>query len=191
MATIRSGNQAALLVVDVQVAVMAPVWEAPRIIKNVGLLVEKARSQSIPVIWVQHADDELVFKSPGWQISPALSPLAGETRIDKQYNSAFEQTSLAEVLAQLDVSHIVLAGTATNWCIRATAYSALERGYDLTLVKDAHTTEAIELEDGSQIAAEHIIHELNTVMRWLNYPGRTCDTAATAAVRFAAPGNIE
>ncbi|HBY06465.1 MAG TPA: cysteine hydrolase, partial [Chloroflexi bacterium] len=140
MAIIREGNQGVLLVVDVQVGVMREAWEASRTIKNISIAVEKARSQGIPVIWVQHSDDELVYGSPDWQIASELSPAEGELRIYKQYNSAFEETSLEKTLAQLGIAHIVLAGAATNWCIRATAYGALERGYDLTLIKDAHTT---------------------------------------------------
>ena len=85
-------------------------------------------------------------------------------RLDKHFNSSFEQTSLEEALARLGATHIVLVGAATNWCVRATAYGALDRGYDLTLIKDAHTTETIELEDGTRIEAANIIHELNIAM---------------------------
>ena len=77
-----------------------------------------------------------------------------------------------------------MAGAATNWCIRATAYAALERGYDLTLIQDAHTTETMEFEDGTRIEAAHIIRELNTAMKWLSYPGRTNGTASSAEIEF-------
>lgn len=186
MATIREGNKTALLVVDVQVGVMGNAWDAPRIITNVVTAVEKARSQGIPVIWVQHSDSELVHGGPDWQLVPELSPAAGETRIYKQFNSAFEQTPLDEILAQSGAAHIVLAGAATNWCIRATAYGALERGYDLTLIKDAHTTGTIEFDDGTKIEAADIIHELNIAMQWLSYPGRTNAAVSAEAITFAA-----
>ena len=55
MATIREGNQGVLLVVDVQVGVMKAAWEAPRVIGNVARVVERARGQGVPVVWVQHA----------------------------------------------------------------------------------------------------------------------------------------
>ena len=185
MAVIREGNKAVLVVVDVQVGVMQTAWEAPRIIQNIASAVEKARGQGVSVIWVQHSDEELVHDSPAWQLVPELSPVEGETRIYKQYNSAFEKTSLEEALALLGATHIVLTGAATNWCIRATAYAALERGYDLTLIEDAHTTETIELENGRRIEAENIIRELNIVMTWISYPGRTNGTASVAEVDFA------
>ena len=84
------------------------------------------------------------------------------------------------------MTHIVLAGAATNWCIRATAYAALERGYDLTLIKDAHTTEPIDLGDGNSIAAASIITDLNIAMKYLSYPGRRNSIASSGEVVFAA-----
>jgi nicotinamidase-related amidase len=187
MAVIREGNKGVLVVVDVQVRVMQNAWDAPRIIQNIGIAVEKARSLGIPVIWVQHSDDELIVGSPVWQLVPELSPAEDELRIYKHFNSSFEQTPLEETLARLGATHIVLAGAATNWCIRATAYGALDRGYDLTLIKDAHTTETMEFENGIRIEAADIVRELNVAMTWLSYPGRINGTASVAEVDFVAP----
>ena len=115
-------------------------------------------------------------------------PSANEPLIHKQFNSSFEQTTLDEELARLGVTHITLAGAMTNWCIRATAYAALERGYDLTLVKDAHTTADVDLGNGKMIEAPSIVSELNIAMKWLAYPGRVNGTATSEAVDFATPG---
>jgi len=186
MATIREGSKMVLLVVDAQVGVMREAWEAVRIIQNIGAAVARARSQGVPVIWVQHSDSELVYGGEEWQIVPELSPMEGEVRIFKEFNSSFEQTPLEETLTQLGAAHVVLAGAATNWCIRATAYGALDRGYDLTLVKDAHTTGTIEFEDGTKIEAADIILELNIAMKWLSYPGRKNDTVPAAEIDFTA-----
>jgi nicotinamidase-related amidase len=188
MATAREGNTGVLMVVDAQVGVMSGTWDAPRIIRNVARAVERARAQGVPVIWVQHSDDELAFGSPAWQWAPELQPAEGEPVIHKHFNSAFEQTALEEHLARLGATHIVLAGAATNWCIRATAYGALDRGYDLTLIKDAHTTGSIELDNGARIDAADIIRELNIGMTWVSYPGRKNGTAAAEEVDFAVPG---
>jgi nicotinamidase-related amidase len=190
MATVRAGNKKVLVVVDAQVGVMQGTWQAPRIIKNIGTAVAKARQQGAPVIWVQHADEELVHGSSAWQLVPELAPAAGEARIDKQFNSSFEQTPLEESLAKLEATHIVLAGAATNWCVRATAYAALERGYDLTLLKDGHTTtETVAFEDGANVEAASVIRELNMVMNWVSYPGRTNGTALVAEVEFPTGGD--
>jgi len=180
----------ALLVVDVQVGAVAQAWNAERVVRNVARAVERAREQGVPVVWVQHEDDELVRDSPSWQWVPELVPAPDEARIYKRFNSSFEDTALEEELARLGATHIVLAGAATNWCIRATAYGALERGYDLTLVRDAHTTGNIDLDDGSTIEAASIVAELNVAMTWLAYPGRKSGTATAEAVDFHVPGGV-
>jgi nicotinamidase-related amidase len=187
VATVREGNQSVLLVVDVQVGVMAGAWDAPRVIANVALAVARAREQGVPVVWVQHDDEELVAESPAWQWVSELVPADGEPQVRKRFNSAFEATALEAELARLGATHVVLAGAASNWCIRATAHGALDRGYDLTLVRDAHTTEPIEFEDGHVIAAEDVVRELNVAMRWLSYPRRSTGTAAAAEVAFRTP----
>ncbi len=188
MATVRAGNKGVLLVVDVQVGVMKEAWEAPRVIKNVARAVERARAEGVPVIWVQHSADELIPDTPEWHWVPELVPATGETLIRKAFNSAFERTTLDEELGRLGATHITLAGAATNWCIRATAYGALDRGYDLTLVKDAHTTGTMDLENGTRIEAATVIADLNIAMTWLSYPDRKNGTATAEAVDFAIPG---
>lgn len=185
MATVREGNKSVLLVVDVQVSVVKGAWDAPRVVGNVALAVERARAQGVPVIWVQHADEDLAKDTPGWQWAPELVPAADELLIHKQHNSSFEDTSLSDELAKLGTTHIVLAGCATNWCIRATAYGALERGYDLTLVKDAHTTKTMDLENGTKLDAATLVQDLNIAMTWLSYPGRKNATATAETVEFS------
>lgn len=184
MASVRQGQLSVLMVVDVQVGVMQDAWQAPQVVRNVALVVERARAQAVPVIWVQHGDEQLVPDSAPWQWVPELAPAAGETLLHKRHNSAFEATPLEAELARLGATHIVLAGAASNWCIRATAYAALERGYDLTLVEDAHTTGTETLADGTTLDAASVVRELNLAMTWLDYPGRRNGVARAAAVAF-------
>jgi nicotinamidase-related amidase len=141
----------------------------------------------VPVIWVQHHDDELKPDTPEWEWVPELQPLPAEARINKSFNSAFEDTDLLSVLDKQRVSRIFLAGAATNWCIRATAYGALDRGFDVTLLSDAHTTGNIESDLGHVVEARAVIDDLNIAMRWLSYPGRVNAAAAAAEVDFRAP----
>jgi nicotinamidase-related amidase len=184
MSTVRTGTQDTLVVVDVQVGVMAQSWQASRVIQNVARAVERAREGGVPVIWVQHDSDELPRDSAVWQLVPELVPAAGEARVFKRFPSSFEDTDLEARLADVRATHIVLAGAQTNWCIRATAYAALDRGYDLTLLKDAHTTESIDLGDGSRVEASGIVNDLNVTMEWLRYPGRKNATAEAGQIRF-------
>lgn len=188
MATVREGNTPVLVVVDVQVGVMADAWEAASTIRNVACVVQRARAEGVAVIWVQHGDEDLPAATPRWQWVPELVPAPHEPLIHKQFNSAFEQTDLERELAKRQATHIILAGAASNWCIRATAYAALDRGYDLTLVDDAHTTETMRLDSGVILEACNIVQELNVAMTWLTYPGRKNGTASAEQVRFAIPG---
>lgn len=181
----RSGSGSALLVVDVQVGVVAQAWERDRIVSNILLAVRKARAAGVPVVWVQHQDDELPPASDAWQLVSELEPLDSELRIHKRHNSAFESTELLSQLDRLGVARIFLAGAATNWCIRATAYGALDRGFDVTLISDAHTTQDMELEPGRVVEARGVVDDLNVAMRWLSYPGRSNAAVPVAEARFA------
>jgi nicotinamidase-related amidase len=176
MATVREGGRGALVVVDVQVGVMESAWEADRVAGNVARAVDRARAAGVPVLWVQHQDEELVPDTPAWEWVPGLVPAAGEARVHKEFNSSFEKTSLEDELARLGVSHLALAGAATNWCIRATAYAALERGYDLTLIEDSHTTSSDE--------AATVVDDLNTVMQWVSYADVSSSTAKADELDF-------
>jgi nicotinamidase-related amidase len=188
MATVREGNRGVLVVVDVQVGVMREGWQAERVVANVARAVERARAAGVPVIWVQHSNDDLQLGSPEWQLMPELVPAEGEVRIHKLFASSFEETTLDDELASRAATHIALAGAQSNWCIRATAYAALDRGYDMTLLRDAHTTDAVQRTDGTAIAARDIVDDLNVVMTWLRYPGRSHATATVDEVDFAALG---
>ncbi len=184
MATVRTGDKSVLLVVDFQVDVVKDGWDAARVGANIAQAVARARAAGVPVLWVQHEADDMTRGSAGWQYAAGLVPAAGETRIYKKYNSAFEETALEAELARLGATRLVLAGAMTNWCIRSAAYAALERGYDLTLLKDAHTTSDLDMRDGTVLPAKAIVDDLNVAMNWVEYPGRVAKTATAAQVVF-------
>lgn len=174
-----------LLIVDVQVDVMSRAWQAPRVIDNISRLVARARNQGVPLIWVQHSAEDLPYGSAQWQWVPDLAPARAEPQIHKVFELSFEQTALEEELSKHGATHIVLAGTSTNLCIRATEYGVLERGYDLTLVEDAHTTTTMPLENGACVDAESVVREFNISMTWVRYPGRSNGTATADRIDFA------
>ena len=175
----------ALLVVDAQVGVMASVWESHRVVRNIEQLVSKARAADVPVIWVQHSnDEELKQGSANWKLLPNFVPTTGEPVIHKRYNSSFANTDLDQRLKALGISNIVLSGALTNWCIRSTAYAALERGYHLTLVSDAHSTESLTLPEGKIVPAESIVADLNAVFEWVSVPNVHTEVKMTEDVRF-------
>ncbi len=171
MASVRAGKRQVLVIVDMQKGVVATAEGRDQVIEGIKTVAQAARGKNIPLIWVQHSDEELRIRSPEWELVPELKMAEGDYRIDKHHNSCFADTELERILEETKATEIVLAGAATNWCIRATAYGALDRGYDLSLVSDGHTTESIELDGGRRIEARDIITELNIAMTYVNYPG--------------------
>ena len=177
--------KSALLVVDAQVGVLSSVWESERVIGNLVKLVDRARSAGVPVIWVQHSDDdELKYGSQGWRLAPSFVPGNKETVIHKKYNSSFANTNLDQRLRALSITRIVLAGALTNWCVRSTAYAAVDRGYNLALVSDAHSTVSLQHPDGTTVPAESIVADLNSVFEWLSAPNVRTEVRKTADVAF-------
>jgi len=176
----RSGS--ALLVVDVQNAVVAQAYRRDAVISNIGALVGRARGSGTPVIWVQHADDELPYGSDGWQIVSELIPGDGEPRIEKSYGDSFEDTPLDAVLADLGIGRLVVIGAQTDACIRSTIHGAFTRGFDVTLVSDAHTTE--DQTSWGAPAPEQVIAHTNLYWSYQRAPGRHADVVSTADIAF-------
>jgi nicotinamidase-related amidase len=165
----RGGS--ALIVIDVQVNVVKNAFERDEKVANIATAVAKARATSIPVIWVRHSAEDLPLGSDGWQIVPELLPLDGEPIVEKKFRSSFVETNLEEVLAGLKVSNLYICGAETNNCVRHTSMGALEAGYDIILVEDAHTTTSFEW-DGFVMDAARTIDEQNT--NFIGYQLPTC-----------------
>lgn len=140
MTTLQERGARALLVVDVQVGVVEGAYRRDEVVSTVADLVGRARDASVPVVWVQHHDEELVRGSDRWQWVESLGPAGAEPVVEKSYGDAFAGTDLESTLADLDVSEVVLVGAASEQCIRCTMHSAVIRGYDVSLVAGAHTT---------------------------------------------------
>ena len=161
-----------LLVIDVQNDVVAAAHRRDEVVATIAGLVDQARAHNVPIVWVQHEDPWLCPDTPDWQIVAQLQPLPDEARIRKQYRSSFEQTDLAQILD--DADELIICGAQTNYCIRHTVHAALDRGYNVTLIGDAHTTE------GSNAAG--VIAEQNENLQHYDLPGRRCTVVAAADV---------
>lgn len=183
MTTLENRPRTALLVVDVQNGVVAAAHRRDEVVANVGSLVERARREHVPVVWVQHSDEELPTGSDAWRIVPELSPDDAEPRVEKTYGDSFEDTGLDGVLSDLAVGRLVVVGAQTDGCIRSTLHGALVRGYDALLVGDAHTTE-----DQTAWGApppDQVVAHTNLYWGSQTAPGRTAGTVPTAEVDFA------
>ncbi len=176
-------NKKALLVIDVQNGVVEYAWKRDSTVSKIAALVDQARASKTEVIWVQHSEDDMPLDSLSWQIVPELKPALDEKIIHKLWRSSFEETELEDVLEELKIEHLVISGAQTNYCVRHTIHAAIERGLDVTLVEDAHTT-MDESWNGSPIPAELIIAELNRSCSDYDLPDSRVDVVAAERVRF-------
>jgi nicotinamidase-related amidase len=183
MTTLVNRPNTALLITDMQNGVVAQAYERDKVVANIRALVNKARAADVDVVWVQHSGDQLPRDSESWQYVPELVRHESEPLVHKAYSDSFEETDLEPVLAARGIGRLFVAGAQTDECIRSTLHGAIARGYDATLVGDAHTTEDLSA-FGAPPPDKVIVH---TNLYWQNHraPGRIAGTVSTADVDFA------
>ena len=184
MTTLANRLNTALLVIDVQNGVVKDAYERNLVVANVSSLIEKARLERVPVVWVQHSSEQLPRGSNDWQIVAELTRNDAEPLIEKLYGDAFENTNLETVLSRFGIGRLIVVGAETDACIRSTLHGAFVRGYDATLVSDAHTT-------GDHTAwgappPDQVIAHTNLYWSYQTAPGRTAGTVKTEDVVFGA-----
>jgi len=184
MTTLPDRPNTALLVIDVQNGSMAGAHDRDGVIANINTLVEKARAESVPVVWVQHSDDHLKWGSESWDYVPELVRRDTEPLVHKEFGDSFEATELEALLAERGVGRLVVTGAQTDACIRSTIHGAFVRGYDVTLVADAHTTE--DLTEYGAPPPDQVIAHTNLYWQEQAAPGRTGETTDTADIAFGA-----
>jgi nicotinamidase-related amidase len=182
MTSLPNRPNTALLVIDVQNGVVDGSHQRDDIVENISTLVDKARAEDVPVIWVQHNSDELPEGSDQWQYVPELKRDEAEPVVHKRYGDSFEDTTLEAELAARGVGRLVVTGAQTDACIRSTIHGAFTRGYDTVLVGDAHTT-SDDTGYGMPPVDKVIAH---TNMYWSQQaaPGREAAVVETSEVDF-------
>ena len=182
MTTLNNRPNTALLVIDMQKGVVRGAHDREGVIANIALLVERARGEGVPLVWIQHHDDELELGSDDWEYVPELSRQDSDPLVHKSFGDSFEGTDLEQVLGKAGVGRLVVAGAQTDACIRSTIHGAFARGYDVTLVGDAHTTD-----DNSSWGAPspvEVITHTNLYWQFETAPGRTAAVAASGEIEF-------
>jgi nicotinamidase-related amidase len=183
MTSLSDRPNTALLVIDVQNGVMAGAHRRDEVIANINALVDQARAQDVPVVWVQHADDEnLIPDTESWAYVAELERDQSEPLVHKRYGDSFEDTSLEDELAQRGVGRLVVTGAQTDACIRSTIHGAFTRGYDTILVSDAHTTE--DFTEYGLPPVDKVIAHTNMYWSWQAAPDRTAAVVPTEEVDF-------
>ena len=183
MTTLSDRPNTALMVIDVQNGVVAGTYQRDAVVANIGTLVGKARAEGVPIVWVQHSDKNLEKGSDAWQYVPELPRQESEPLVHKTYADSFEDTDLEEVLTKTGVGRLVVTGAQTDECIRSTIHGAFVRGYDVTLVGDAHTTED-QTEWGAP-PPDKVIAHTNLYWQYHTAPGRTAGVTETKNVTFS------
>jgi len=173
----------ALLVIDVQRDVVANAFRRNEVVANIEHLVESARKAEVPIIWVQHSDDELVKGSEGWAYVSELRMGNGEPVVHKQFGDSFEGTNLDELLQEIAIEQLIVCGAQTDACIRSTLHGAIARGYNATLVSDAHTTDDCTWAT-PPLSAEQVIAHTNFYWNWQRTSRAVGGTSLTAEVVF-------
>jgi nicotinamidase-related amidase len=185
MTTLANRPNTAVLVIDMQRGVVAAAHEVDRVVGNINTVVDRARAADVPVVWIQHSDDELAEGSPEWEYVDELTLGEDDPVVHKRYGDAFEETELEVVLAERGVGRVVVTGASTDACVRSTLHGALVRGYDVVLVGDAHTTEDMR-KWGMPIDPAQSIAYTNMYWQFSEAPGRTASTVETADLELGA-----
>lgn len=183
MTTLANRPNDALLIIDVQNCVVNGTHNRDEMIENINALIERARAQGVAVVWVQHSDNNIKYGSEDWQYVPELVRRDSEPLIHKNYGDSFEATGLETVLADRGVGRLFVTGAQTDACIRSTIHGAFARGYDVTLVGDAHTTE--DLSPYGAPPPDKVIAHTNLYWAEQRAPDRQGETLKTSDVSFS------
>jgi nicotinamidase-related amidase len=157
-------GKAALVIVDMQIGLVELIPDEVRtsVLSSISTLLIRARSSGLPVIFIQHDGPEghpLETRTKGWEIHPSLKPAEGEQVIRKRESDSFFKTPLQQELRKNGITHILIVGGMTEYCVDTTCRRATSLGYDVTLVGDAHLTR-----DNEVLAAKAIIAHHNFVL---------------------------
>lgn len=182
MTTLPDRPNTALLVIDVQNGVVSGAHERDQVVANINVAIDAARTQDVPVIWIQHSSENLVKESEQWQFVPELKRDASEALVPKTFPDSFEETDLESILAAGGIGRLFITGAQTDECIRSTLHGAITRGYDVTLVSDAHTTG--DMSEYGAPTPDKVIAHTNLYWQYHRAPGRTAGVQSAAEVSF-------
>lgn len=155
----------ALCIIDVQNAMVKgenPVYRSNEVLQNIKELIDRARKQLVPIIYVQHNEEGSEFQKglDSWEIVDMIKPHKDDPIVHKTYSDSFKDTNFKRILDQLNINELIIVGMQTDYCVNATSLKAKELNYNVTIVSDAHST----FDD--EICAQLIIEDHHK--KWMN-----------------------
>ena len=174
----------ALLIIDVQQALCAGEYECfeiARVIATINDLSQRARDAGVPVVLIQHEEQDgpFVRGADGWQLAKGLLTSTTDLRVNKTTGNSFYQTDLGKLLPSEDFERLIICGLQTDYCVNATVRSAHELGYDVVVAGDAHSTV-----DNGTMSAEDIIAQHNKDFAALTSSVARIDVKPAAKISF-------
>ena len=174
----------ALLVIDLQKAVVEEAVDVPGVLSRVNQLIGDARSSGAPLVFIQHqeeGDPSMSPGSPSWEFVDDLDFRNGDALVHKKYRDGFAGTELKDLLLSSGTTEVVVTGAQSDYCVQTTALSALAQVVDVTLVRDGHTTCATGPGNGSVDGAS-VVEFINGHFEWLFYPERQISVEEAASI---------
>ncbi|KAJ5081160.1 hypothetical protein N7456_013398 [Penicillium angulare] len=169
----------ALFVIDTQAELVSipstAIPDGARICETGAKILDRARSKpttELDIIIVQHSENPselgstLIPGSKAWElVLPPQDGAENERVVPKTTADTFESNpNLAHELKARGISSIVAFGVQSEFCVRATCRGAINAGFDVILLRGAHSTYNNEEtgQSAKQIERE-IEHELESI----------------------------
>ncbi|MFQ5647641.1 MAG: cysteine hydrolase family protein [Candidatus Aenigmatarchaeota archaeon] len=104
---------------------------------RVKRLIQHCRGKGIPVIFIKHVEPESTkeFSGARAELMPELE-VGGDRVVVKNHVSPFYQTGLEDILKEMGVEEVIVAGILTNLCVRSLISDAYDRDCRITVIKD-------------------------------------------------------
>lgn len=155
----------ALLVIDAQQAIIdgdggyeTGVFEKEILINNINKVVQEAVGQNIPIVFIRDTDVG-GGEGPGFEVHPKINVPTEAEVFNKAATNSFYGTPLLDYLNDHNIEHLVVMGCKTEYCIDTAVRAATVNKFDVTLVRDGHSTS-----DSSVLSAQQIIQHHNRVL---------------------------
>ena len=162
-------SQRALLVIDLQKGLendTHKLYHLSSVIDRVNQRIALYREKQLPIIFIQHEEQDMAFEADNWQLFTALDAQSEDFYVRKTHANSFFQTNLTALLNSLAVTELEFAGAQTEFCVDTTIRMAHGLGYTNFMTQGASTTL-----DNSLLPASTIIqhHENIWNHRWLTF----------------------